>query len=294
MGNAVILDDSNDEEDSDTENHSEAEDSDNEDSGDESDPDSDTDSDTGSDDDDGSGDVAAVNMEDMDIHSIADSDDEDEVSNDDEDRGDGLDKVEDDTMEVLDATESDRAAMPPPAVPVRENSREQGSEGSLFVQSATPEPPRPFFVQKVETPSPPRTPPSEPGRLRSSSSEAKSEGTSARANREESSLFVGSPPPYQSLSPREGDRNSPIDMTGDVDVPPSASPTFQGQNKRPFASVSQGDNDGENVVDDEDECRCMGSSTKRARTNDDNSGGSGSGGNGNAAQTGPFIEIDDD
>ncbi|CAF3462068.1 unnamed protein product [Fusarium graminearum] len=128
-----------------------------------------------------------------------------------------------------------------------------GDEGS--------ESPRPMFVQKLETPSSP-------------GASSHTEGTPARAKREESSLFVG--------SPLHGGRDSPIDMTQDADMP---SP--EGQNKRSFASYS--------TVDENDECLYMGSSPKRAKTEEDDGvdGGSGSGNAANAS-SGPFIINDDD
>ncbi|GKT98145.1 hypothetical protein FLAG1_04672 [Fusarium langsethiae] len=257
VDNPIVLDISDDEEDPDTEDDSEAEGSSDEDSGDESDPDDDPDDEDGDDEDNV---VATGNIETIDIS-------DDEADNEDEDHG----EVGDNAVETTNAAEADRVAMPPPAAPTRGNSREQGTEPSLFMQSATPESPRPVFVQKLETPSSPGT-------------SSNSEGTPARPNREESCLFVG--------SPLKGDRDSPIDMTEDVDIP---SP--ERQNKRYFASCSNSD--------DNEDIRYMGSSPKRAKTEDDDgidgssggSGGSGgSSGSGNAANTssGPFILVDDD
>ncbi|XEV04093.1 hypothetical protein FSHL1_009380 [Fusarium sambucinum] len=232
------------EDDSETENGSE-------DSDDESNPD-----DSSDDDDDGGGGgddaVAADNIETIDIS-------DDEADDEDEDHG----EARDGTMEVTNAAEADRMAMPPPAAPMREDSPGHGTESSLFVHSATPESPRPFFVQKLETPSSPGT-------------SSHSGGTPARANREESCLFVGSP------LPPPGNRESPIDMTQDVDMP-------EDQNKRSFDSCSKDD--------DDDDCRCMGSSPKRMKTEDgEGSSGIEGGGSRNDANagSGPFIIDDED
>ncbi|CEI60661.1 unnamed protein product [Fusarium venenatum] len=251
VGNPIVVHGSDDGEDSDNELGSEAEDdsetengSEAKDSDGESNPDDDDD-----DDDDGGGDdaVATDNIETIDIS-------DDEADDEDEDHG----EAGDGTMEVTHAAEADRVAMPPPAAPMREDSPGHGTESSLFVPSATPESPRPFFVQKLETPSSPGT-------------SSHSEGTPARANREESCLFVGSP------LPPPVNRESPIDMTQDIDMP-------EDQNKRSFDSCSKDD--------DDDDCRYMGSSPKRIKT-ENGKGGSGveGGGSGNDANASsrPFI-----
>lgn len=258
VNHPIVLYDSDDEDHLDTEDNGDTDDtgeaeassdegSGDEGSGDESDADDSPDDDDG---DDADGIVANGNLETIDIS-------DDEADDEDEDHGEAGDVA----LETTNATEADRVAMPPPAAPVRANSRGQETSPPLFMQSATPESPRPMFVQKLETPSSP-------------GASSHTEGTPARAKREESSLFVG--------SPLHGCQDSPIDMTQDADMP---SP--KGQNKRSFASYS--------TVDENDECLYMGSSPKRAKTEEDDGvdGGSGSGNAANAS-SGPFIINDDD
>ncbi|KAF0635738.1 hypothetical protein FPSE5266_04633 [Fusarium pseudograminearum] len=258
VNHPIVLYDSDDEDHLDTEDNGDTDDtgeaeassdegSGDEGSGDESDADDSPDDDDG---DDADGIVANGNLETIDIS-------DDEADDEDEDHGEAGDVA----LETTNATEADRVAMPPPAAPVRANSRGQETSPPLFMQSATPESPRPMFVQKLETPSSP-------------GASSHTEGTPARAKREESSLFVG--------SPLHGCQDSPIDMTQDADMP---SP--EGQNKRSFASYS--------TVDENDECLYMGSSPKRAKTEEDDGvdGGSGSGNAANAS-SGPFIINDDD
>ncbi|KAM0307752.1 hypothetical protein ACHAPM_000477 [Fusarium culmorum] len=252
VNHPIVLYNSDDEDHPDTDDTSEAEASSDEGSGDEGSGDE-SDADDSPDDDDGDdadGVVSNGNLETIDIS-------DDEADDEDEDHGEAGDVA----PETTNATEAHRVAMPPPAAPIRENSRGQETSPPLFMQSATPESPRPMFVQKLETPSSP-------------GASSHTEGTPARAKREESSLFVG--------SPLHGGRDSPIDMTQDADMP---SP--EGQNKRSFASYS--------TVDENNECLYMGSSPKRAKTEEDDGvdGGSGSGNAANAS-SGPFIINDDD
>ncbi|CAG1987089.1 unnamed protein product [Fusarium graminearum] len=252
VNHLIVLYDSDDEDHPDTDDTGEAEASSNEGSGDEGSGDE-SDADDSPDHDDGGdadGVVANGNLETIDIS-------DDEADDEDDDHGEAGDVA----PETTNTTEADRVAMPPPTAPVRANSRGQETSPPLFMQSATPESPRPMFVQKLETPSSP-------------GASSHTEGTPARAKREESSLFVG--------SPLHGGRDSPIDMTQDADMP---SP--EGQNKRSFASYS--------TVDENDECLYMGSSPKRAKTEEDDGvdGGSGSGNAANAS-SGPFIINDDD
>ncbi|KAL3600446.1 hypothetical protein FPOAC2_04687 [Fusarium poae] len=268
VNDPIVVRDSDDEGSSDTEEGNEAEDSGDEDSGDEDSGDE-SNHDDSSDDGGGGGGgtddaVATGGIEPINV-SDDEADDEAEDENEDDDHGEAGDGI----MEATDATEADRVAMPPPAAPMRDDSPGHGTESSLFVPSATPESPRPVFVQKLETPSSPGT-----------SSRAGS--TPSRANREESGLFLG--------SPIAGNRESPIDMTRDDDLP-------EGQNKRPFDSCSKGD--------DDDDCQYMGSSPKRMKSEDGEGKGEGEGGNGGGTESGssgndanagsrPFIIDDDD
>lgn len=258
VNHPIVLYDSDDEDHPDTEDNGDTDDtgeaeassnegSGDEGSGDESDADDSPDHDDGGDAD---GVVANGNLETIYIS-------DDEADDEDDDHGEAGDVA----PETTNTTETNRVAMPPPTAPVRANSRGQETSPPLFMQSATPESPRPMFVQKLETPSSP-------------GASSHTEGTPARAKREESSLFVG--------SPLHGGRDSPIDMTQDADMP---SP--KGQNKRSFASYS--------TVDENDECLYMGSSPKRAKTEEDDGvdGGSGSG-NATNASSRPFIINDGD
>ncbi|KAF5644299.1 uncharacterized protein FTJAE_2818 [Fusarium tjaetaba] len=143
---------------------------------------------------------------------------------------------------------------------------------SLFVRSP-PREHRPEFTTKVETPSPPRaTPPVLADQA---------EITPAREISADSSLFV-SPTPYEALNPQAGDRQSPIDLTGPMEMPlsssapssrPSSSPSSSSSScssgfKREWSFISVDDDD-ENDGDDEDEgFRVLGSVPKRPRRPD--------------------------